>query len=133
MKYLNHFESFAMIMKKDQLIRRLRSEEYTELFDENISEITGQEFQIISKMIHEFLPLEKDIKLQKRLKSDKIKSCIKVTSLELESLHTLWFIFFKFDDDWWLIEELTDKMISPFTYWAVDSHDGLREWLKKFI
>jgi hypothetical protein len=136
MKYLNYFESFSDFIKENQLIRMLRGEEYERLFDESPDEITKNELKIITKMISEnTLPREISIKLEKRLQSDKIKSSIKVVFTNKEELSpgdSIWFVFFKFEDDWWLIEELRNSIVPSFKYWIADSHDGLRKWLKSF-
>ena len=133
MKYIFQFESFSSLLSNpDNLYKIITGSEFYELLIGDPEEISEREMHFCNKMVGSYLektglPIINHT-IVKRYNDDIIKSCI---SYSIGDNHEYYIIFYKFKDDWWLIEESlpTERYIEPIrTHWVLDSLDGIKSW-----
>ena len=129
-----------MILIWDKLYKRISDNEFRDLIDlhhpltsDNIkddkeNQISISDKKILKKIANKYIS-NTNLSIYETYRY-RYEICFGISSND-DDLNSI--SFYKFKDEWWLIEtDLPGNQWfeggSDFTYWIVDSNDGLKEW-----
>jgi len=138
MRYIKLFESFTDYITSEESLKRIDfpDEEFDELIESSsIEEVTDKDVEFCESQVLEAC---KDtdfdfwIKKGNRFTQDNIKSSVIFTGKK-DDYHI---VFFKFSDDYWIIETYLGEINwnfpggSDYQFWIADYYEGIKEWTK---
>ena len=135
MRYIKLFEGFSDYISGDSLIKHLHHTEFDEIIRYTPEEVTDDDVKFCDSQLQDIFSktvIKYWTKKCKRFSQDNIKSCINFTLY----INDWFIIFYKYDDEYWVIETYLADVNwkfqggSDYQYWLVDSYDGIEEWSK---
>lgn len=144
MKYIKNFEGFSHIEFETELYKQIDYIESERIIYDNIpSHITSLEVDVFINLIKNKLPIKFKIVKHtesKRISTDNFTSCVTIDVSPNKNMtdNTGFIILYKFEDDYWVIETNIEgdawfKGGSDFTYWIIDSKEGIEDWANYYF
>jgi hypothetical protein len=142
-RYIKKFESFSSERVGDELVTYITYDKFESLLSNGeIEEITDAEVERIKYLIdlEDPSPIIKYEKV-KRFRFDKVKSCVSFDMNFGRENGTGYIIFYKFKDEWWIVELCTndgaqlghqfgldENVRRAYKAWLLDSMEGIEKW-----
>ena len=137
MRYIKKFENFSNFISSNEVLKHIPHFTFVSLVKDSIpEEVTDADIDFCDSQMTDLL-MDYNISFKgekvKRFHDDNVGCCI---NYEINK-NDWWVIFYKYDDEYWLIETYFGELNwdfpggSDYQYWLADSYDGIKEWILK--